>query len=54
MNRELSVKILKDISTKAIVEELSKREGVKVDIADPHKDIIVQANGPAIILTVID
>ena len=48
------VNIFNDISTKAIVEELSKREGVKVDIADPHKDIIIQANGPAIILTVID
>lgn len=48
------VNIFNDIPTKAIVMELSKRECVKVDIADPHKDINVQANGPAIILTVID
>lgn len=43
-----------DIPTKDLVEELSKREGVKVDIADPYKDVDIKVNGPAIVLTVID
>jgi Na+/phosphate symporter len=43
-----------DIPTKDLGEELSKREGVKVDIADPHKDVDIKVNGPAIVLTVID
>jgi len=52
---EYAIKELEsDISTKDLVEELSKREGVKVDIADPYKDVDIKVNGPAIVLTVID
>lgn len=52
---EYAIKELEtDIPTKDLVEELSKREGVKVDIADPYKDVDIKVNGPAIVLTVID
>ena len=40
--------------TKDLVEELSKRDGVEVTIAEPYEDIEVKANGPAIVLKIID
>lgn len=45
---------LEKISTKTLVEELQKREGVTTTIAEPYKDAKVSVNGPAIVLTVID
>lgn len=48
------VKELKNIPTCELVEELKTREGVETTIAEPYEDITVTANGPAIILKVID
>ena len=45
---------LKDIQTCELVEELKKREGVEVKIAEPHKDMSVSVNGPAVVLIVVD
>ena len=46
---------LKDINTcELVVEELKKREGVEVKIAEPHKDMAVSVNGPAVVLVVVD
>ena len=45
---------LKDINTCELVEELKKREGVEVKIAEPHKDMAVSVNGPAVVLIVVD
>lgn len=51
----------KDISTKALVEELANREGVKEIIAKPYEVYLVKteedsiaSDGPARILVVID
>ena len=45
---------LKDVKTCELVEELKKREGVEVKIAEPHKDMAVSVNGPAVVLVIID
>ena len=45
---------LKDINTCELVEELKKREGVEVKIAEPHRDMSVSVNGPAVVLVVVD
>lgn len=45
---------LTDVSTKELVEELKRRSGTKTIIAEPHKDIEIKVNGPAIVLVVID
>ena len=45
---------LKDVKTYELVEELKKREGVEVKIAEPHKDMSVSVNGPAVVLIVVD
>ena len=45
---------LKDIKTCDLVEELKKREGVEVKIAEPHKDMSVSVNGPAVALVIVD
>lgn len=45
---------ISDVSTKALVEELSKRAGVEKKIAEPYQDISLEVNGPAIVLIVID
>jgi hypothetical protein len=42
------------VSTRELVEELRQREGVEATIAEPHKDIEIKVNGPAIVLVVID
>ena len=42
------------LSTKELVEELKKREGVKTEYAEPHQDKKVSVNGPAVILVVVD
>ena len=45
---------LKNIKTCELVEELKKREGVEVKIAEPHKDMALSVNGPAVVLIVVD
>lgn len=45
---------LKDYTTKEIVEELMFREGVRTRTAEPYQDIVVQVNGPAVVLIVTD
>ena len=45
---------LKNIKTCELVEELKKREGIEVKIAEPHKDMAVSVNGPAVVLIVVD
>ena len=45
---------LQKVSTKDLVEELQKREGVETTIAEPYQDKAVSVNGPAIVLVVTD
>ena len=42
------------VPTAALVQELSRREGVKTTIAAPYQDVEIKVNGPAIVLVVID
>ncbi len=48
------MKKLSEYSTRELVEELEKREGVDKKIAEPYKDCEVSVNGPAVILIVTD
>lgn len=45
---------LKDYTTKELVAELMTREGVETTTAEPYEDVTITANGPAIILKIID
>lgn len=45
---------LKEVSTKELVEELKKREGVDTKIAEPYSDAVIYLCGPATVLVVID
>ncbi len=45
---------LKNVPTKALVDELSKRDGVEMQTAEPHQDMHIKVNGPAIVLIVVD
>ncbi len=45
---------LSEISTKELVEELSRRSGVEKKIAEPYQDLQIQINGPAIVLVIRD
>ena len=52
---------LSEVSTKELVEELRKREGVFTNVSEPYEPYSVKTGngqiedkGPAIILTVID
>ena len=45
---------LQKVSTKDLVEELKRREGVETTIAEPYQDKAVSVNGPSIVLVVID
>lgn len=55
MNCEsISPKSLTSFSTKELVEELQKREGVDTSFAKPYEDVSVSVNGPAILLVVTD
>lgn len=45
---------VKNIPTAQLVEELKSREGVQTHIAEPHTDIPITVNGPAIVLVVVD
>ena len=37
-----------------LVEELKKREGVRIEYAEPYQDKKISVNGPAVILVIID
>lgn len=45
---------LEKIPTEQLVEELKRREGVNVTIAEPYEKKTLEIEGPAIVLTVID
>ncbi len=45
---------LEKISTKELVEELRKREGVSTIIVEPYEKKAFDVEGSAIVLTVID
>lgn len=45
---------LEKITTKQLVEELKKREGVNVTIVEPYEKKTLEVEGSAIVLTVID
>lgn len=45
---------LKNISTKKLVEELEKRNGVNMITAEPYEDKKIKVNGPALVLIVVD
>lgn len=45
---------LDNVSTKDLVEELRRREGVEATIAEPYEDVGIKVNGPAIVLVVTD
>ena len=42
------------VSTKELVEELKKREGARIEYAEPYQDKKISVNGPAVILVIID
>lgn len=46
--------MLNSISTKELVDALGKREGVERKIAEPHEDVQISVNGPAIVLVITD
>ena len=46
--------LLKEFSTKELVEELERRNGVKTEYAEPYQSKEISINGPAIILIVTD
>lgn len=45
---------LDNVSTKDLVEELRRREGVEATIAEPYEDVEIKVIGPAIVLVVTD
>lgn len=47
-------KVIQQISTKELVGELLKREGVEHKKVEPYTDAEISANGPAILIKVID
>lgn len=53
-NENTNSKSIMNFSTKELVEELQKREGVETSFAMPYEDVSVSVNGPAILLVVID
>ena len=46
--------LLEQITTRELIEELSKREGVEVKRAEPYQDMEVTVNGPAVVIVVTD
>lgn len=53
-NENKKSKLITNFSTKELVEELQKREGVETSFAMLYEDISVSVNGPAILLVVTD
>ena len=52
--KEVSTLPIEKYSTKELVEELLKREGVNYKKVEPYADEVISANGPAILIKVID
>lgn len=52
--QEVSTLPIEKYSTKELVEELLKREGVDYKKVEPYADEVISANGPAILIKVID
>ena len=46
--------MLEQMTTRELIEELSKREGVEVKRAEPYQDVEVSVNGPAVVIVVTD
>lgn len=53
-NENKNSELIMSFSTKDLVEELQKREGVETSYIMPYENISVDINGPAILLVVID
>lgn len=45
---------LSKITTRDLVEELKKREGVNAKQVTPYEDYRVEVNGPAVVLLITD
>ncbi len=45
---------LEKVNTCSLVEELKKRDGVEVTIAEPYQDEEIKINGPAVVLVITD
>lgn len=45
---------ISELSTKALCEELARREGVEMIVLDPYEVVAVEADGPAVIFVVSD
>jgi len=45
---------LTDVTTKDLVNELRKREGVDTSIVAPYAELTVKAEGPAVVMVIID
>jgi primosomal protein N'' len=50
----LTIKELKKIETKELVNELRNREGVEIKIIDPYENYVLEVSGPMIVIKVID
>lgn len=46
--------MINSISTKELVEELTKREGVQETIAEPYQNVVITVSGPARVLVVTE
>ena len=46
--------LLKSISTRQLVEELTDREGVECFYAEPYEEKPISVSGPAVIMVIID
>lgn len=47
-------KNINNFSTKDLVEELRRREGVEFKQVDPYQDELIEVNGPSLILIITD
>lgn len=45
---------LKRYTTKELVEEMKRRDGVLAEYAEPHQDKKISISGPAVILIIVD
>lgn len=43
-----------ELSTKALCDELARRDGVEAIVLDPYEVVAVEADGPAVIFVVND
>lgn len=46
LEKEVINQVLEEISTAELVAELKKREGVKVEYAEPYQDLVVMVGRP--------